>query len=184
MPATQEEIADTFWRLTERYGYRRTAVADVAGALRISKKTIYDFFKDKESLYRYALERWARGQRCLVESLLTESSARGRLEQIARIAFGQSRENFRETGGPESPESGEIVDRVNSHVFGPLIRDLIEEGIGAGEFRVSRPDLAASFCVSVGTEAVRRIRDNPKDPTEEEALRAMLRILGVPDKEN
>lgn len=182
MPATKEEIADKFLALTQRYGYRRTVVADVAGALRISKKTIYDHFPDKESLYRFALERWAIGQRNRVERMLTENTARGRFEQVARIAFSHAREGLAEEA--EVSEPSEIVDLVNTKVFGPLIRDLIEEGIGAGEFRVSRSDLAASFCVSVGTEAVRRMRDNPKDLTEEEALRAMLRILGVPDKED
>jgi AcrR family transcriptional regulator len=187
MPATKDQIADAFWKLTERYGYRRTAVLDVARVLRISKKTVYDFFPDKETLFRFAQERWARGQRDRVEGMLTETSARGRLVQVARIAFSHAREGFAGEGGADLSEPSEIVDRVNTEVFGPLIRDLIEEGNAAGEFRVSRPDLAASFCVAVGTDAVRRLRNDSegrdRDETEEEAIRAMLRILGASDRE-
>ena len=50
MPATKDEIALTFMGLAMRYGFRRTAVEDVARALRISKKTIYEYFPSKEAL--------------------------------------------------------------------------------------------------------------------------------------
>ncbi len=177
MPATKDEIADTFWALTERYGYRRTSISDIVGALHISKKTVYDFFPDKETLYRFALERWARGQRSRLEALLTETTVRGRFEQAARIAFAHAREGFAGVGGADASEPSDIVDRVNTQVFGPLIRDLIEEGNAAGEFRVTRPDLAAALCVAIGTEAVRRMRHVPGDSPEEYAIRAMLRVL-------
>ena len=71
MPATKEEIAARFMDLAFRYGYRRTAVEDVARVLRISKKTIYEYFPSKEALLEYALELGAQGQRRRVESRLT-----------------------------------------------------------------------------------------------------------------
>lgn len=179
MPATKEEIGDMFFALTRRYGYRRTTVSDVAGALRISKKTIYDHFPDKESLYRFALERWAIAQRNRVEGMLTETTARGRFEQVARIAFSHAREGFAEEADASEPP--EVVDLVNNKVFGPLIRDLIEAGNAAGEFRVSRPDLAASICVAIGTEVVRTMRNAPDEGLEDYAIRTMLRVLGGED---
>ena len=56
MPATKDEIALTFMGLTVRYGFKRTAVEDVARALRISKKTIYEYFPSKDAMLEYALE--------------------------------------------------------------------------------------------------------------------------------
>ena len=56
MPATKDEIAAKFMELAFRFGYRRTAVEDVARELRISKKTIYEHFSSKQDLLRYALE--------------------------------------------------------------------------------------------------------------------------------
>ena len=47
MPATKDEIATTFLELAFRYGYRRTAVEDVARELHISKKTVYEHFASK-----------------------------------------------------------------------------------------------------------------------------------------
>ena len=81
-------IAATFMELAFRYGYRRTAVEDVARELRISKKTIYEYFSSKQDLLRYALELGAREQRARVESLLTETTALGRLQQVVGIALG------------------------------------------------------------------------------------------------
>ena len=81
MPATKDEIALTFMGLAVRYGFRRTAVEDVARPLRISKKTIYEYFPSKDALLEYALELGALQQRRRVESLLTEerrSAARSR----------------------------------------------------------------------------------------------------------
>ena len=69
MPASKDEIALAFLGLAVRYGFRRTAVEDVARALRISKKTIYAYFPSKEALVEYALELAALQQRQRVEPL-------------------------------------------------------------------------------------------------------------------
>ena len=56
MPATKDEIAAKFMELAFRYGFKRTAVEDVARELHISKKTIYEHFASKDELLRYAIE--------------------------------------------------------------------------------------------------------------------------------
>ena len=68
MPATKDEIAEKFLELAFRFGYRRTAVEDVARELHISKKTIYEHFASKDELLRDALEQAAMEQRARVES--------------------------------------------------------------------------------------------------------------------
>ena len=94
MPATKEEIAAKFMELAFRFGYRRTAVEDVARALRISKKTIYEYFPSKEALLEYALELGALGQRQRVESRLTETTALGRALEVVSIALADARAFF------------------------------------------------------------------------------------------
>ena len=71
-----------------------------------------------------------------------------------------------------------------TEVFAPLIRDLIEAGNAAGEFRISRPDLAASICVAIGTEVVRTMRHAPGEGLEDYAIRTMLRVLAGDDSES
>lgn len=181
MPASKEEIADTFWRLSEKYGYRRATIADVAAALRISKKTIYEYYPDKKVLYRQALKQWALAQRKLVESLLTKQSARDRVEQIARIAFAHAREGFRTAQHEDDSEPADIMERVNAHVFTPLIQSLIEEGNASGEFQVKQPCLIATFCVAIGMAAVRKIRDDRAEHPEDDAIQAMLKLISIDD---
>jgi AcrR family transcriptional regulator len=177
MPATKDEIARMFRELVLRYGYRRAAVEDVARALRISKKTIYDLFAGKEDLYRYSVELWATEQRQRVESLLTATSALDRLAQATAIAFADARRGFQTSPLPDTGEPPEIVAEVNTRVFGPMLRDLIVQGNESGELHVEDPDLTAAFAVAIGTEAVRMLQEDPSSHPEEAALDALRRLV-------
>ncbi len=177
MPATKDEIANEFRRLVLHHGYRRAAVEDVARSLRISKTTIYELFASKEELYGYAVELWAREQRRHVESLLTATGALGRIEQVVEIAFVDARRGFGANPYDDASEPSEIVAQVNARVFGPMIRDLIEQGNASGELHVDDPEMTAAFAVAIGTEAVRRLRDDPASAPEAAALSALRRLL-------
>ncbi|MDI6901721.1 MAG: helix-turn-helix domain-containing protein [Anaerosomatales bacterium] len=178
MPATKDEIATEFRAQVLRYGYRRAAVEDVARSLRISKKTIYDFFRSKEDLYRYAIELWATEQRRAVESMLTETTALGRIEQATAIAFAEARRGFEANPFQDATEPPEIVDEVNARVFGPMIRDLLAQGVESGEFSIPDVDMTTAFAVAIGTEAVRMLGDDPAGHAEEAALDAIRRLVG------
>ncbi len=184
MPATKDEIAMEFRKVVLRYGYRRAAVEDVARSLRISKKTIYEFFGSKDNLYRYAVELWATEQRRRVESMLTETTALGRIAQVTSIAFADARRGFATNPYQDSSEPPEIVAQVNAQVFGPMIRDLLVQGKASGELCVDDPDMTAAFFVAIGTEAVRMLREDPSSHPEEAALDAIRRlVVGTAQKE-
>ena len=177
MPATKDEIALTFMGLALRYGFRRTAVEDVAKALRISKKTIYEYFPSKEALLDYALELGAMEQRRRVESLLTEATALGRALQIVRIALTDVRAGFAQNPGVELVEPPEIQTQVNDRVYGPMVRDLLEQGIAAGEFVVADVALTSRFVQAIGMEAVRQVHDDPATRPEEATVEAIRRLI-------
>lgn len=177
MPPTKDDIALEFRKLVLRYGYSRAAVEDVARALHISKKTIYDLHGNKEGLYRNAVELWAKEQRARVESLLTEASAIGRIVQVISIAFADARQGFAAITHHDDTEPPEILNEVNARVFGPMIRDLIEAGNASGEFAVKDPGMTAAFGVAIGTEAVRMLREDPSGKPEEAAIEAFRRLI-------
>ncbi|MGE5229257.1 MAG: TetR/AcrR family transcriptional regulator [Deltaproteobacteria bacterium] len=177
MPATKEEIALTFMALAVRYGFRRTAVEDVARRLRISKKTIYEHFSTKDALLEYALELGALEQRRRVESLLTETTALGRCLQVTRIALADARAGFAQNPGVELAEPSELQTRVNDRVYGPMVRDLLEQGVAAGEFAVADVGLTSRFVQAIGMEAVRQIHDDPESSPEEATVEAMRRLI-------
>ena len=155
MPATRDEIAATFGDHALRYGYRRASVDDVARALHISKQTIYEHFSTKEGLYRASVELWATQQRQRVESLLTETSALGRIAEATAIAFADARRGFEANPYEDATEPPEIVAEVNARVFGPMLHDLIVQGNETGELHVEDPEITAAFAVAIGMEAMR-----------------------------
>jgi len=177
MPATKDEIALSFMGLAVRYGFRRTAVEDVAKALGISKKTIYEYFPSKGALLEYALELAALEQRRRVESLLTETTALGRSLEVTRIALSDARAGFAQSPGVELVEPPEIQARVNDRVYGPMIRDLLEQGVAAGEFEVADVELTSRFVQALGMEAVRQIHDDPGSHPEEATVEAIRRLI-------
>ncbi len=176
MPAGRDEIALGFMALAVRFGFKRTSVEDVARALRISKKTIYEYFASKDELLEYALELGAREQRHRVESLLTETTALGRALQVTRIALADARAGFAQNPAVELVDPG-IQAAVNDRVYGPMVRDLLEQGVAAGEFDVADPDQTSRFVQAVGMEAVRQIHDDPASRPEEAAVEAIRRLI-------
>jgi TetR/AcrR family transcriptional regulator, cholesterol catabolism regulator len=174
--ATKEEIAGKFMALAARHGYRRTTIADVVRALRISKKTVYDFFATKEELLEYAVELAAREQRRRVEALLTSATALDRLAQAVAIALADVRRFFQADSQPEL-EPAEITAKVNDRVFKPMLRDLVAAGVASGEFAVADLDFTVRCCLAIGMEAVRVIQADPSSRPEELALDAMRRLL-------
>ena len=177
MPATKDEIALSFMTLAIRFGFRRTAVEDVARQLKISKKTIYEYFPGKDALLEYALELSALQQRRRVESLLTETTALGRSLEVTRIALSDARAGFAQNPGTELVEPPEIQTRVNDRVYGPMVRDLLAQGIATGEFQVADIDLTSRFVQAIGMEAVRQIHDDPDSHPEEATVEAMRRLI-------
>jgi AcrR family transcriptional regulator len=177
MTTTKDGIARQFNELASRYGFRRTAVEDVARALHISKKTIYQSFSSKEELLRYAVELSAEEQCRRVEGLLTEPTALGRLQQVVAFALTDARRFFQSNPGAEIAEPPELTAEVNNLVFGRLLRDLVAQGMEAGEFDVADPEMTVAFLNAMGMEAVRAIRGDLSRHPEEAMLEATRRLL-------
>ena len=177
MPATKDEIAATFMDLAFRFGYRRTAVEDVARALRISKKTIYEYFPGKAALLEYALELGAQRQRLRVESRLTEPTALARALQVVSIALADARAFFESRPSAEMIEPPGLQAQVNERVYGPMVRELLEQGVAAGEFQIGDVGMTTRFVLVVGMEAVRLIRDDPTDHPEAATIQAIRRLI-------
>jgi AcrR family transcriptional regulator len=177
MPASREEIAQKFMELAFRFGYRRTAVEDVARALHISKKTIYEYFPTKQALLQYALELGAQGQRLRVESMLTEKTALGRALEVASIALADARAFFESSPNEEMVEPPELQAQINERVFGPMVHELLVQGVEAGEFEVPDVDMTTRFVLAVGMEGVRLIREDPSNRPEQATRDALRRLI-------
>jgi AcrR family transcriptional regulator len=176
VPANKDEIALTFMGLALRFGFRRASVEDVARALKISKKTIYEHFASKDEMLEYALELAALDQRLRVESLLTETTALGRALQVTRIALSDARAAFAQNPGLELVDP-QLQAAVNDRVYGPMVRDLLVQGVATSEFDVPDPDMTSRFVQAIGMEAVRQIHDDPESLPEAATVEAIRRLI-------
>lgn len=177
MPATKDDIAGKFLELALRFGYRRTTISDVATSLRISKKTVYDFFESKDELLAYALGLAARAQRARVQSTLTAPTVLGRIEQVVSIALQDVRRFYESNPHAEMLEPDELAERINQQVFLPMVRDLIVEGVASGEFELPDVEYTAAFAYAIGMEAVRIIREDTAQRPEAAALESLRRLV-------
>lgn len=130
-------ILETAFKEYAKYGVKRVSVDDIAQRLRISKKTIYEFFSGKEEFTREALVYKQREQMAKIEAIVLERYSP--LEKIMRIDmhvfrfFSNICEQFFNDieSTPALKEEGEIwFNKLEK-----LVKGLIEEGIDGGELR-------------------------------------------------
>ena len=77
----------------------------------------------------------------------------------------------------ELVEPPDIQTRVNDRVYGPMVRDLLEQGVAAGEFQIADVELTSRFVQAIGMEAVRQIHDDPESRPEEATVEAIRRLI-------
>jgi len=97
MSFQKEEIADSFQKHFEYYGYKKTSVDDIAKELKISKKTIYQHFSTKEEIFYYIVSKVAQQYMNRMAADLKElPSAKAQLDQLVRMIFTESRKWLKE----------------------------------------------------------------------------------------
>ena len=73
-----DRALQVFWRK----GYEGTSLADLTGAMRINRPSLYAAFGDKEALFRKVLDRYADGPVGYLREALNEPNARAVVERL------------------------------------------------------------------------------------------------------
>lgn len=146
-------------RLFGRQGYAATSVREVVEAAGVTKPTLYYYFRNKEDLYREAVELQIVGLRWLVDRACTGSgTVRQRLREFL-VAYVH--------GAVESPDSVRLMmasaagsgqPRVDvferTHAEYVRLERLVRDGIDAGELRRGiDPAVAVSMLVGAANAA-------------------------------
>jgi len=79
-----ENILDKVFEMYNRYGIKSVTMDDVAGMLGMSKKTLYQFFKDKNELVEKVVERVLENKECLQREVHNKDL--NALEEIFELA--------------------------------------------------------------------------------------------------
>lgn len=144
----KENIISTAENLFIRFGFKRVTMDDIAREMAISKKTIYQFFKDKNEIVCSATEYHLQKEHNEI-MLLEEQSEnvieylvklskqmRGHIKAVHPGAFQDLKKHF--------PEGWGIFIRYKKEVFLKSIEKTIRRGVEEGYFRADiSPDILA-----------------------------------------
>jgi AcrR family transcriptional regulator len=178
MGTQKEEIADSFKRHFEHYGYKKTSVDEIARELKISKKTIYQHFNSKEEIFYYIVSRIARQyMNRMAADLSGLPTQMGKLDQLVGMIFSESRKWLKGNDAFEFRYKYDIAGLAFQDAYNDLLAELIRGGVEAGEFREGPVDLTVRFINGIISESMKLLTVNPELEVEEEVVAAIERLL-------
>lgn len=130
----KDKILDVVARLIERYGLKKFTVDEVASELRISKKTLYQYFSSKDEMIReYFEENMTSDRQSVLDAM---NSKQDFFEKIHAIVHSSHRYrmpvpvlNEAQQFYPDEWEKIEQLKQFKLDVFHKLLKDSAEKGI-------------------------------------------------------
>ena len=155
LTSRQAALREQLVELVLAQGFSRLTLDDVAAQLGCSKRTLYALAPSKEQLATLAVRDFFRRATARVEATITRTRLPARrvtryLEAVAEILTPAS-QSFRDDVADFGP-AREIYE-TNTVAAAQRVRQLIEDGTAAGEFR----HVPTPFVAEVVTATMRRI---------------------------
>ena len=174
----RERIADAFLRHFSHFGFRKTSVDQVSRELKISKKTVYQYFDTKEKIFYYVVHRIALDY-CRKMELELEKvhSVREKISRLLRMIFSESKKWLRANDAFEFRYKQEIGELAFRDAYGDLLRRLIQSGMERGEFPRRDVETTLGFIQGILGETMKSLAKNPKQSMDDQAEQAVFRIL-------
>ncbi len=166
-PAVRERVIAVAHQRFQKFGFRHTAIAEIARDAGIATGTVYRYFKDKEDLFRAVLaaehEIWIRLAR---QILAQPRSASERLAELGRasVTFHEKYVLLasvlsNDTDMIQPPLLQALQQNLLESMVGPLA-DVLAEGMKQGEFRELDPTRTARVLFLCGRALFRQGSDD------------------------
>jgi AcrR family transcriptional regulator len=176
---TQQQIAEVFRRRVEEVGYAKATLDDVARAMRISKKTIYVHFGGKRDIYAYIVERQAAEEKRRLAAMLSAlPSYKAKVEAALRIVMDMGRRHVEETEREEWLAQYEVAGDAFRKANGDLLRELVQDGMDAGEFAPGDAELVERMVTAMVLEYLLGVREDVAFDRDAELLERIMRFIG------
>lgn len=155
----REQILQAAVKVFATHGYEKTSIAKICKPIKIGRGTLYEYFGNKQALFRAIIEKHSRLIEELVEPLsmgqpATSSPAEFLLERTKAV-FEELMRNrdlwsviIREAQA-RNPDTSELV-RSMWKSFHEIVFREIEVGVANGHYNVKDPEFAASFLIGAG----------------------------------
>lgn len=148
----EETIYEAAIPFFAKYGFKKTTLEDIAGALDMSNTNLYSYAKSKQALYddcvAYALDKW---HRFLLETTEDIEDPKEKLLMTFRAAVGYiaADEDMKALikNDPAIFPMYPNVDPEEEFTQWPIqyVRQILADGIESGAFRAINVDVAASM---------------------------------------
>lgn len=178
MTVTRGQIADSFEKHLEQYGFRKTSVEDIAKDLRISKKTIYVHYESKEDIYKYVVERKAGQDKQRIVAELAERQSHGaKIDGLIGIVFEFTRDWWRRNRDSEFVQRYQVGEQAFLDAYTEVIREYIHEGVQAGEFTADDNEVTVRLVSGLVLAGTRMLQEDIETDVESQVVEAVNRLL-------
>jgi AcrR family transcriptional regulator len=179
MNATAQRIADAFERHVESHGYDKANLDDVARELKISKKTIYVHFEGKNAIYAHVVARQAQQMKMqLAAAVAPLPTFAAQVEAAVRSLLDIARSHIDATAADEWLREYEIAADAFRQANGDLLRELVQGGMDAGEFRAGDAKLVERMVAAMIVEYLLLVNADPSYDRDTELLERIVRFVG------
>ncbi len=176
MNETRQRILEAFERHVDSQGYSKTTLDEIARELKISKKTVYVHFDGKRDIYANIVARQARQMKMqLAASVALLPTYAARVESAVRSLLDVARDHIAWTGEDEWLREYEIAADAFRQANGELLRELVQGGMDAGEFRTGDASLVEKMVVAMIVEYLLLVN---ADPSYDRDIELLERIVG------
>jgi AcrR family transcriptional regulator len=147
--ATRDRIEEVAERLFREMGYQKTTVADIARDMGMSPGNVYRFFPSKSAINEAIAERMLGAMRAEIETTAAgPGTATARLRRLLSLLFERKIELFfaerrlHDMVTAAMQEHWGVIERYLGTVHA-AIRQVLADGMAAGEFAAADPEGAA-----------------------------------------
>jgi len=187
----QSQIETAAYEMLEEKGYAGTSMQGIARRARASNETLYNWYGDKQGLFKALVARNA----AEVKALLSAEPSPGEdgfsiLRRLGPRLLGLLLGNRavalnRAAAADPSGELGEAIARAGRETVVPLLEKVLDDLRRSGQLAFERTDEAASLYVDllVGDLQIRRVIGRLQAPTDDfceaRSERALARLIAV-----
>ena len=176
--AQKQAIADAFKKHFQHFGFKKTSMDDISNELHVSKKTIYQHFSTKEEIFYYVVSQVAHQYLKGMESDLKQFPAyREKLTRLIQMIFGEAKKWLKQNDAFEFRYKYEIAELAFKDAYSELMKQLLQQGIEAGEFSSVPVDLTVRMMQGMISESMRLATANPDLAVEEHLTGAILKLV-------
>lgn len=180
----REHLVQAARQVFIRYGFKKTALDDIAREARKGKSTIYYYFKSKDEIFKAVIEAEAEIRTASIdEHVSAETDPRQRLRTYiyTRLTSLKKVENYYEAIKNDLLDNLYFISSLRTNHFDSevaFVKKLLIEGVDQGIYTIANPELTAKTIVTLlqGFE-VPLIQKNLSDEEIRKSIDEMLNIL-------